>query len=85
MARYHALYMYIHQLYSCKVEVFSMYTILQIKTARWPKTDLLSRKNVLESYNLANGAAWWRACLIWTRGCVMNAQAHLIGRWGVTV
>ncbi len=43
----------------------------QIKRARWPKTDLVSRENVLESYNLANDAAWWRACSVGTVcGCV---------------
>ncbi len=42
----------------------------QIKRARWPKTDLVSRENVLEIYNLANDAACWRACSVEARVCV---------------
>ncbi len=30
----------------------------QIKRARWPKTDLVIRENVLESYNLAKDAVY---------------------------
>ncbi len=33
----------------------------QIKRARWPKMDEVSRESLLESYNLVNDAAWWRA------------------------
>ncbi len=32
-------------------------------------TELVSRENVFESYNLANDAVWWRACKGLTRGC----------------
>ncbi len=42
----------------------------QIKRARWPETDLVSRENVLEGYNLANAAALWRVCSVEARGCV---------------
>ncbi len=63
----------------------------KIKTARRPKADLVSRENVLEGYNLANDAAWWRACSVGTRGCayvcMMNAQASRlvqVGRDGLT-
>ncbi len=42
----------------------------QIKRARWPKMDLVSRENVLESYKLANDAARCCACSVGTRSCV---------------
>ncbi len=36
----------------------SMSRSSQIKWARWPKTDLVSQENVLESSNFANEATW---------------------------
>ncbi len=44
----------------------------KMKKARWPKANLLSRENVLESYNLANDVAWWPACSVGTRGCLFQ-------------
>ncbi len=38
----------------------------KIKSVRCPDTDLVSRENILESSNLANDAAWWRACSVRT-------------------
>ncbi len=49
----------------------------QIKRARWPKTDLVSRENVLESYKLANDDAYWRACSVEARGSV---SLHVLRR-----
>ncbi len=37
--------------------------------------DLMSRENVMESYNLAKDAAWLHACSVGARGCVCM-KAH---------